>query len=151
MRRADLARADRIPRAPVPTTSKRWITVPYDTEIADRVRIALSGRDHVREVTMFGGLAFMVDERMVVCVSRGDLLVRVAPERDAELLAKPGAQRAEMGKGRSMGEGWITVDKAALQSDDDFQYWMDVSLDFHAQGSAKKTTSSAEKNSLPGS
>ena len=117
--------------------------MPYNAELADRVRSALSDRDHVREVKMFGGLAFMVDERMVVCVSGGgsDLLVRVAPERDAELVGRPGAQgarRAEMGKDRSMGEGWITVDEQALESDDDLQHWMDVALEFHAQGSGKK-------------
>lgn len=127
--------------------------MPYNSEVADRVRGALSDRDDVREITMFGGLAFMVDERMVVCVSGGgsDLLVRVAPERDAELLTKPGAQRAQMGKDRSMGEGWIAVDKAALESDHDLQYWMDVALDFHAHGSGKKRTSSVKKESLPGS
>lgn len=88
---------------------------------------------------MFGGLAFMVDERMVVCVSGGgsDLLVRVAPERDAELLQKAGAQRAEMGRGRSMGKGWITVDERALAEDKDLQSWMEVSLDFHALGPGK--------------
>ncbi len=118
--------------------------MPYNTELADRVRSALSDRDDVREVKMFGGLALMVDERMVVCVSGGgsDLLVRVAPERDAELLGKPGARRAEMGKDRSMGEGWITVDEQALESDDDLQYWMDVSLDFHARGSGKEAPKS---------
>jgi TfoX/Sxy family transcriptional regulator of competence genes len=120
--------------------------VPYNAEVAERVRGVLSDRDHVREVRMFGGLAFMVDERMVVCVSRGGaLLVRVAPERDAEYLKKAGAKRAEMGKGRSMGEGWITVDEEALERDEDLQYWMDASLDFHAQGSGKKGRKSAKE------
>lgn len=119
----------------------------YNAQLADRVRTALSGRDHVREVKMFGGLALMVDDRMVVCVSGGgsDLLVRVAPERDAELVEKPGAHRAEMGKGRSMGEGWITVDERALESDDDLQYWIDASLEFHARGSGKNRKSGQKK------
>jgi TfoX/Sxy family transcriptional regulator of competence genes len=111
---------------------ERWVTVPYNAEVAARVRSVLSDRDNVREVKMFGGLAFMVDERMVVCVSggRGALLVRVAPERDAEYLKKVGAERAEMGKGRSMGEGWITIDEEALEKDEDLQYWMDAALAF---------------------
>ena len=71
-----------------------------DVELADRVRQALAGRAPVREVRMFGGLAFMVDERMVVCVrSDRDLLVRADPERADELLALPGARSAEMGAG----------------------------------------------------
>lgn len=116
----------------------------HDPEIAERVRAALADRGAVREVTMFGGLAFMVDDRMVVCVSGGGsgLLVRVAPDRDAEHLERAGATRAEMGKGRSMGQGWITVEKAALEAPEGFGYWMDAALSFHAQGSGKKQKSS---------
>ncbi|MGY4719603.1 TfoX/Sxy family protein [Naumannella cuiyingiana] len=112
--------------------------MPYDAEVAERVRDALADREDVREVKMFGGLAFMVDDRMVVCVSGGgsDLLVRVAPDSDAKHLKKAGAARAEMGKGRSMGAGWITVDKKALAKDLD--YWMDAAMSFHAQGSGDK-------------
>ena len=105
----------------------------------------MSDRESLREVKMFGGLAFMVDERMAVGVSGGGLLVRVAPDRDAEYLKKAGAERAEMGKGRSMGEGWITVDEEALEKDEDLQYWMDASLAFHAQGSGKKGRKPAKK------
>jgi TfoX/Sxy family transcriptional regulator of competence genes len=115
------------------------VVVAFDSETAERVRAALADRQ-VREVKMFGGLAFMVDERMVVCVSAGgsDLLVRVSPDSDAQHLEKSGAARAEMGKGRSMGEGWITVDKTALVEEKDFTYWMTAALSFHAQGSGGK-------------
>ncbi|SDT43645.1 TfoX/Sxy family protein [Microlunatus soli] len=111
----------------------------YNAELADRIRLSLSGR-HPREVRMFGGLAFMVDDRMLVCVTigGGTLLVRVAPERDAEYLDR-GARRAVMGKGRSMGEGWITVDEEALHDDADLRYWLDAALEFHANGSGKKS------------
>lgn len=119
----------------------------YDSDTAERVRAALAGRQ-VREVKMFGGLAFMVDERMVVCVSGGgsDLLVRVSPDIDAQHLEKPGAARAQMGRGRSMGKGWITVDKTAFAEEEDFAYWMTAALSFHAQGSGgKQATGSRTK------
>ena len=103
-----------------------------DAELADRVRSALAGRAPVREVRMFGGLAFMVDERMVVCVrSDRDLLVRADPERADELLARPGARPAEMGAGRSMGRSWTSVGQEALATDEDLRSWIDVALDFH--------------------
>ncbi|GAA4740003.1 TfoX/Sxy family protein [Modestobacter marinus] len=109
----------------------------HDAELAERVRTALSGRD-VREVRMFGGLAFMVDEKMVACVSGGGgaLLVRVSRSRDAEYLGVPGARRAEMGRGRSMGEGWIAVDDEALAGDHDLQFWVDAVLAHHAEQAA---------------
>ncbi|GIG30005.1 TfoX/Sxy family protein [Cellulomonas marina] len=113
--------------------------MPYDTHVADRVRTWLAGQD-VREVKMFGGLAFMVDDRMLVCVSAGgsDLLVRVGPDSDGQHLHKPGARRAEMGKGRSMGPGWITVDAQAFAAREDFAYWMQAALAFHTHSSNTK-------------
>jgi len=55
---------------------------------------------------MFGGLSFMVNQRMVVSVrSDGDLLVRADPEQADELLTVEGAPPAEMGAGRTMGNG----------------------------------------------
>lgn len=47
---------------------------------------------------MFGGLSFMVNEKMVVSVrGDGDLLVRTDPEQADELLTVKGARPAEMG------------------------------------------------------
>ncbi len=66
--------------------------------LADRVRAALPHDRPVREVSMFGGLSFMVDESMVVAArSNGDLLVRIEPARNDELLKVPGANPAIMG------------------------------------------------------
>ena len=84
---------------------------------------------------MFGGLALLVNEKMVACVSAGGgaLLVRVAPDRDAEYLERSGARRAEMGQGRSMGEGWITLENDALVQDEDLQFWIDAVLAYNAE------------------
>lgn len=112
----------------------------YDAEVADDVREYLAKLPDVREVKMFGGLAFMVDDRMVVCVSGGGgaLLVRVSREQDEKLIERPGAHRAEMGKGRSMGEGWITVDRDSVSKKKDLDFWMREALEFHAAGSGKE-------------
>jgi TfoX/Sxy family transcriptional regulator of competence genes len=111
----------------------------YDAEFADRVRRAVSDEKDVREVKMFGGLAFMVNEKMVACVSGGGgaLLVRVSRSRDAEYLEVVGARRAEMG-GRSMGEGWITVEDEALRADRDLQFWIDAVLEHNAEQIAER-------------
>jgi TfoX/Sxy family transcriptional regulator of competence genes len=109
--------------------------VAHDAELAARVRSVIPEGLAVREVTMFGGLAFMVRDKMAACVSAGGgaLLVRVAGSRDAEYLAVAGARRAEMGEGRSMGEGWITVDGSALADDAELRFWVDAALAYNAE------------------
>lgn len=76
----------------------------------------------------------MVDDVMVVAVHRdGSLLARVDPADDAELLRNPYAHRAEMGAGRSMGEGWIRVDAEGLRTDEGLAHWLDCALSYRTR------------------
>ncbi|WP_259390726.1 TfoX/Sxy family protein [Actinomyces sp. 2119] len=88
---------------------------PGQSELVERLRALLAGKAVVREVFMFGGWSFMVNERLVVSALKdGGLLVRVDASRHDELLARPGASQAQMGAGRSMGPGWLEVGASAL-------------------------------------
>ena len=105
--------------------------------LAARVRAALPRDRALREVSMFGGLSFMLDNRMVVSVNRdGGLLVRVDPGRSAELLSVPDAQPAVMGADRPMGPGWITVTANGLTTDQQLTYWVEVALQHHSSRAA---------------
>jgi len=105
--------------------------------LADRVRTALPQDRPVREVSMFGRLSFMVDDRMVVAVGRdGDLLVRIDPARNDELLTVPGAKPAVMGADRPMGPGWITVSPDGLATDKQLAFWTQVGLEHRAARAA---------------
>ena len=105
--------------------------------LAVRIRAALPGGRAVREVSMFGGLSFMVDDSMVVAAGRdGGLLVRVLPGRYEELLTVPGARPAVMGsKHRPMGPGWISVAPDGLATDEQLAFWTQVGLEHQASSS----------------
>lgn len=108
--------------------------------LADRIRAELVDERSVREVTMFGGLSFMINEKMLVAVGGdGDLLVRADPARNAELLQLPGAKQAQMGAGRSMGPSWILVAHDSVAAGDDLSFWLDVAREYNAR--AHKSTS----------
>ena len=78
---------------------------------------------------MFGGRAIMVNDKMIVSAGRsGDLLVRVAADRHEPLLREPGAEQAQMGAGRVMGPGWVTVTPEAIADDDRLAFWVDVAM-----------------------
>ena len=98
--------------------------------LADRVRSALPPGRPVREVSMFGGLSFMVDDSMVVAARReGELLVRIDPARHDDLLGIAGARPAVMGADRPMGPGWITVSAEGLTADQQLAFWVGVGLE----------------------
>lgn len=103
--------------------------------LTDRVRVTLATEPSTREKRMFGGLCFMVNDKMVVAVQKDGrrLLVRVDPERSSELLALPGVEPAEMGAGRAMGPSWVHVSEDALATDDGLSFWIDVALEYNAR------------------
>jgi len=99
-------------------------------QLLDRVRYAFP-HDRLREVRMFGVTAVMADDAMAVAVHRdGSLLVRVDPAEHAALFERPHACRAEMGTGRSMGEGWIRVGASAVETDEGLGDWLQPVIRF---------------------
>jgi TfoX/Sxy family transcriptional regulator of competence genes len=103
-------------------------------DLVERVRNLLTNESTTREVAMFGGRSFMVNEKMVVSALKdGDLLVRIPAERHHELVAQPGAVQAEMGAGRSMGPGWISVSKQSIANDAQLAFWLDVALRYNRE------------------
>ena len=108
--------------------------MPYDELLADRVRATLADEASLREQKMFGGLVFMVRDKMVVCVGTGSraMLVRVDGVREPEYLHRDGAHHAVMGRDRSMGTGWITVDADALTSDTGLEFWVAAALEYNS-------------------
>lgn len=100
-------------------------------DLVERVRRSL--HDHKPlEVPMFGGVSFMVDGRMVAAARKGGaLLLRIDPATATDLLAQPGAHPALMGAERPMGDGWISIDPAALQGPG-LTAWLAHALSFHA-------------------
>ena len=94
-----------------------------------RLRGLLADEPAVREVSMFGGRAFMVNEKMAVHASKdGDLLVRVDVADDAKFSEVPGASPAEISPGRAMGAGWIRASAASVADDEQLRFWLHAAL-----------------------
>ncbi|MEY9259217.1 TfoX/Sxy family transcriptional regulator of competence genes [Brevibacterium epidermidis] len=105
---------------------------PEQTSLIARIHALIADEPVVREVSMFGGRAVMVNEKMIVSAGKtGDLLVRVDADRHDELLEKSGARQAEMGTGREMGPGWIQVSAEAIADDKALATWLETAMDFN--------------------
>src|SRR3712207_3386679 len=98
--------------------------MPYDEELADRIRARLSDAGDVTEKRMFGGLAFLAGGHMAVAVSgKGGLMVRVDPAETDALLEEPGAEVFVM-NGRAL-DGWVRVTAEAVSGDGELNSWVD--------------------------
>lgn len=119
-----------------PTHDRSSTMTQQQAKLIERLRALLTDEPSTREVSMFGGRSFMVNDKMIASALKdGDLLVRVDPERDSELGELPGASPAEMGAGRTMGPGWISVSAESITGDKELSSWIDVALE-HNQTTA---------------
>lgn len=101
--------------------------MPFDAELAERIREHLDALE-TREVAMFGGRSFMVEEQLAVsAASDGSLLLRCAPDAVERLLRRNGARAAEM-RGKPMSPGWIRVDGDAVRDDAVLAGWIDEAV-----------------------
>lgn len=97
--------------------------VPYDEDLAERIRERLGLERGVIEKKMFGGLAFLVGGHMAVAASgQGGLLVRVPPSETADLVATTHATVMEM-RGQLM-PGWLRLASEHVGDDDELADWV---------------------------
>jgi len=103
--------------------------MPYDEDLANRLRELLAEEDAITERKMFGGLAFLLNGNMSVSASRhGGLLARIDPADTDAALARPHVSRMQMG-GRMM-DGWITVAPEGLKTKRALAAWVKRSVRF---------------------
>jgi TfoX/Sxy family transcriptional regulator of competence genes len=97
--------------------------VGYDEEVARRVGDLLGDRPDVKQVRMFGGLAWLVNGNMAVVVrGQGGLLVRIDPAEHDAMLEQAGTGTMVM-RGRPM-RGWITVTPQACATRSGLATWV---------------------------
>ena len=102
--------------------------MPFDEDLARRVRQKLTGTGGVTEKSMFGGMAFFVDGNLCMGVIREHLVARVGPERFSEALERPGVRPFDL-TGRPM-SGWVMVPPAAYPDETALSSWVAEALEY---------------------
>ena len=111
--------------------------VAYDEHLADRLRELVGGRRGVTEKRMFGGLAFLVDGKMAVAVSReGGLLLRVDPTEMAKLSARAHTGPFVM-RGKEL-DGWMRVDAEGVRTKRQLEGWVERGMTYARSLPAKR-------------
>lgn len=100
----------------------------YDEDLAERIRDLVAGEPGLTEMTMFGGLAFLIAGNMAVAASQEGLLVRVDPVRSDALAERPGVAPMEM-RGRPL-RGWLLVEPASVDTAARLTEWVGLGVAF---------------------
>lgn len=95
----------------------------YDEGLAERIRGVFGERSGVSERRMFGGIAFMVKDRMSVGIAKDQLMVRVGPEAYEAALRERHVRKMDF-TGRPL-SGFVYVLPAGYESDDDLRRWIE--------------------------
>ena len=113
--------------------------MPYNEDLANRIRLRFSELANVVEKEMMGGLTFMYNDKMCVGIIKDELMCRIDPTLHEESVEKMGCRTMDFTK-RPM-KGYVLIDDSGMKSQKEFNYWIDLALDFNKRAkSAKKKT-----------
>lgn len=110
----------------------------FDTHLADRVHILLQqqGVDFYTK-KMFGGLCFMVEDKMCVGILKDALMARVGPAAaQLDHAPHPGARDMDF-TGRPM-KGYLFIDPIGTDQEADLSYWVQLCLAFSPEAKASR-------------
>jgi len=110
----------------------------YDKNLADRVRERMSELPNIEEKEMMGGLIFMYNRKMCVGIVKDELMCRIDPAIHDTEVEKTGCRTMDFTKRPMI--GYILIDETGMKSKKDFDYWIDLAIDFNqkAKASPKK-------------
>ncbi|MDY7395464.1 TfoX/Sxy family protein [Aureibaculum sp. 2210JD6-5] len=112
--------------------------MPYNTNLADKIRAYLVNFPNlaIEEKKMFGGLAFLVNGKMCVNVSKDRIMCRFDPNLEEEIAEKTGYEPMIM-KGKTL-KGYCYVHPEGFRNQEDFENWVNWCLDFNKKAKSSK-------------
>ena len=109
----------------------------YNEKFVDRIREIISlTHENVVEKKMFGGMCFMVDDKMCVGVQQERLMLRLDPLVVEEVLEKDGCVNMQM-KGKVM-KSFVLVNEDVLNTKKKLSYWLNLALEYNKFAKASK-------------
>jgi TfoX/Sxy family transcriptional regulator of competence genes len=108
----------------------------YNEKLADRIREVLASVPTTTEKNMFGGVCFMVNNKMCVGVVKDEMMCRINPALQDMVLERAGCRIMDF-TGRPM-KGYVFISEEGMKSKKDFMYWINLSLVFNKLAKASK-------------
>ncbi len=103
--------------------------MPYNVELANRIREKLVSCRKVEEKTMFGFLVFMVNGRMCLGVRGDEMMCRIGSDSVESVLRRDGCAPLRMK--RKMSLSMIMVEESGMKTKREFEFWINLALEFN--------------------
>ena len=100
----------------------------YSEILAERIHKLLKSQKGIVVKKMFGGIAFIMKNKMTAGVVKDNLMIRCLLEDYDKLLKKPHARKMDF-TGKPM-KGFLFIDAAGIKTDRQLQKWLDVGIRF---------------------
>lgn len=108
----------------------------FNENIANRVaEILIELKILFEERKMFGGMAYMVNHRMCICVIKDDLMVRVLDNKYEELLDENFVRPMDF-TGKPM-KGFLFIEEDGFKTTIELKKWINQGLEFSEFGELK--------------
>lgn len=109
----------------------------FNEKLAQQVReIITVTHDHIEEKKMFGGLCFMVNNKMCVGVEKERLMVRLDPQKYDEVIMMDGCKPMDF-TGKAM-KGYVFVSIDVLNTKKKVEFWINLALEYNKIAKASK-------------
>ncbi|HRC91901.1 MAG: TfoX/Sxy family protein [Saprospiraceae bacterium] len=108
----------------------------YSEKLANRIREKLVDLPNIVEKEMMGGLTFMVNDKMCIGIIKDEMMCRIAPEMQDTALEKTGCRIMDF-TGRPM-KGYVMVDDTGMKNEKQFNYWINLCLEFNSKAKSSK-------------
>lgn len=110
--------------------------MPYNEILDKRIINLLSQQRDIVSKKMFGGVCYMLKNKMIIGTAKERLMIRCLPDRYEELLAKPHAVIMDF-TGKAM-KGFLFVNESGIKTDKQLQWWIDVGIEYALNTPPKK-------------
>ena len=121
--------------------------MPYNEQLATRIRETISWQKGIVEKKMFGGIAFMLKDKMFCGIVKDDLMVRVLEEHYEQALSEPHARPMDF-TGKVM-RGFVFVSPNGVNSPNKLAIWIEKGIDFALKSAEKNTIKVSAKDKAP--
>jgi len=109
----------------------------YDEILAGKIRgLFLEKGLPVAEKKMFGGLCYLLNDKMCLGVLGSKLMVRLDPDLHQQALGQTDCSEMDF-TGRPM-KGYVFVDPTGTDNRERLEYWLNLALDFNPKAKSSR-------------